>query len=51
MKSLVYFLLLGFVLLSCKRELSQDERDKLRQDSINQKILAMGMNADSSFFL
>ncbi|MGV0938206.1 hypothetical protein [Empedobacter falsenii] len=49
MKSLVYFLLLGFVLLSCKRELSQDERDKLRQDSINQKILAMGMNADSSF--
>ncbi|MGV0928189.1 hypothetical protein ACTS9K_13595 [Empedobacter sp. ULE_I145] len=49
MKSIVYFLLLGFVLLSCKRELSQDERDKLRQDSINQKILAMGMNADSSF--
>ncbi|MDM1298021.1 hypothetical protein HXZ94_05855 [Empedobacter falsenii] len=35
--------------MSCKRELSQDERDKLRQDSINQKILAMGMNADSSF--
>ena len=49
MKSIVYFLLLGFGLLSCKRELSQDERDKLRQDSINQKILAMGMNADSSF--
>ena len=49
MKSIVYFLLLGFVLLSCKRELSQDERDKLRQDSIHQKILAMGMNADSSF--
>lgn len=49
MKSIVYFLLLGFVLLSCKRELSQDELDKLRQDSINQKILAMGMNADSSF--
>ena len=49
MKSIVYFLLLGFVLLSCKRELSQDERDKLYQDSIHQKILAMGMNADSSF--
>ena len=49
MKSIVYFLLLGFVLLSCKRELSQDERDKLRQDSIDQKILSMGMNADSSF--
>ena len=49
MKSIVYFLLLGFGLLSCKRELSQDERDKLRQDSIHQKILAMGMNADSSF--
>ena len=49
MKSIVYFLLLGFVLLSCKRELSQDERDKLHQDSIHQKILAMGMNADSSF--
>lgn len=49
MKCIVYFLLLGFVLLSCKRELSQDERDKLHQDSINQKILAMGMNADSSF--
>ena len=31
------------------RELSQDERDKLRQDSIDQKILSMGMNADSSF--
>ena len=49
MKSIVYFLLLGFGLLSCKRELSQDERDKLRQDSIDQKILSMGMNADSSF--
>ena len=49
MKSIVYFLLLGFGLLSCKRELSQDERDKLYQDSIHQKILAMGMNADSSF--
>ena len=49
MKSIVYFLLLGFVLLSCKRELSQDERDKLRQDSIDQKILSLGMNADSSF--
>ncbi|MGV0919627.1 hypothetical protein ACTS94_04425 [Empedobacter falsenii] len=49
MKSIVCFLLLGFVLLSCKRELSQDELDKLRQDSINQKILAMGMNADSLF--
>lgn len=49
MKSIVYFLLLGFGLLSCKRELSQEERDKLHQDSINQKILAMGMNADSSF--
>ena len=49
MKSIVYFLLLGCGLLSCKRELSQDERDKLRQDSIDQKILSMGMNADSSF--
>ncbi|MDM1546841.1 hypothetical protein HX096_03100 [Empedobacter falsenii] len=49
MKSIVYFLLLGFGLLSCERELSQEERDKLHQDSINQKILAMGMNADSSF--
>ena len=49
MKSIVYFLLLGFGLLSCKRELSQEERDKLHRDSINQKILAMGMNADSSF--
>ena len=49
MKSIVYFLLLGFGLLSCKRELSQEERDKLRQDSIDQKILSMGMNADSSF--
>lgn len=49
MKSIVCFLLLGFGLLSCKRELSQEERDKLHQDSINQKILAMGMNADSSF--
>ncbi|HAR74023.1 MAG TPA: hypothetical protein DCR77_11530 [Flavobacteriaceae bacterium] len=49
MKSIVYFLLLGFGLLSCKRELSQEERDKLHQDSIHQKILAMGMNADSSF--
>ncbi|HCC93575.1 MAG TPA: hypothetical protein DEQ26_04485 [Flavobacteriaceae bacterium] len=49
MKFIVYFLLLGFGLLSCKRELSQEERDKLHQDSINQKILAMGMNADSSF--
>ncbi|MCA4777936.1 hypothetical protein [Empedobacter stercoris] len=49
MKSIVYFLLLGFVLLSCKRELSREERNKLHQDSINQKILTMGMNADSSF--
>ena len=49
MKSIVYFLLLGCGLLSCKRELSQEERDKLHRDSINQKILAMGMNADSSF--
>ncbi len=49
MKSIVYFLLLGFGLLSCERELSQEERDKLHQDSINQMILAMGMNADSSF--
>ncbi len=49
MKFIVYFLFLGFGLLSCKRELSQEERDKLHQDSIHQKILAMGMNADSSF--
>lgn len=49
MKSIVCFLLLGCGLLSCKRELLQEERDKLHQDSINQKILAMGMNADSSF--
>ena len=49
MKSIVYFLLLGCGLLSCKRELSQEERDKQHQDSIHQKILAMGMNADSSF--
>ena len=49
MKSIVYFLLLGFGLLSCKRELSQEERDKQHQDSIHQKILAMGMNTDSSF--
>ena len=49
MKSIVYFLLLGCGLLSCKRELSQEERDKQHQDSIHQKILAMGMNTDSSF--
>ena len=49
MKSIVYFLLLGCGLLSCKRELSRDERDRLRRDSIDQKILSMGMNADSSF--
>ena len=49
MKSIVYFLLLGCGLLSCKRELSQVERDKQYQDSIHQKILAMGMNTDSSF--
>lgn len=49
MKSIVYFLLLGFGLLSCERGLSQEERDKLHQDSIHQEMLAMGMNADSSF--
>ncbi|MGL5235357.1 MAG: hypothetical protein ACRC8Z_11535 [Empedobacter falsenii] len=49
MKSIVYFFLLGFGLLSCKRELTMEEREKLHQDSIHQEILAMGMNADSSF--
>lgn len=49
MKYSIYFLFLGFSLLSCKRELSQEERDKLHQDSIHQEVLAMGMNADSSF--
>ena len=49
MKVLFPFFFITISLLSCKRELSQEERDKLHRDSINQKILAMGMNADSSF--
>lgn len=34
---------------SCKRELTQEEKDKIMQDSITAVHLAMGMNADSIF--
>lgn len=34
---------------SCKRELTQEEKDKITQDSITAVHLAMGMNADSIF--
>lgn len=43
------FLTIIFSLISCQRELTQEEKDKISQDSINQIWLAMGMNTDSSF--
>lgn len=42
-----FFLLIG--LITCKRELTREKHEKLHQDSINQIILAMGINPDSSF--